>query len=121
MVDLLEIKKRGVMIGQALEQSKATNVVVLDVHDICSWGSVLVLATGGSAAQMKGLLNELDKLAKEQNWEVPGVRKKEMDSSWILLDWKDLVIHIFSPEGRDFYALDGLWYQGESLYSSKSS
>jgi ribosome-associated protein len=121
MADTQETKAMALEIGRCLHESKAEDVLVLGVLGLCSWADYLIMATSRSNAQMKGLLDELGKLSEEKGWAVPAIKKKEMDPSWLLLDWGDCVIHIMSPEGRDFFALEKLWYQAETLYSSKSS
>jgi ribosome-associated protein len=121
MGDTQEIKGMALEIGRCLFDSKAEDVVVLEVEGLCSWADYLIIATSRSNAQMKGLLDELGKLAGDKGWDVPAIKKKELDPSWLLLDWGECVIHIFSPEGREFFSLEKLWYQGKTLYSSKSS
>ncbi|TWT40347.1 Ribosomal silencing factor RsfS [Phycisphaerae bacterium RAS1] len=88
--------------------SKAEDVVVLDLRGISPLADLFVIGTGTSARQMHATLENIREFAKSQNrrpFRVSG----GSDTSWILADYVDVVIHLFDARHRSYYDLDGLW------------
>lgn len=103
-----------------LEGAKARDVLVLDVRETCSWANTFVIATYNSQGHLKGLVSELDQWAQENLESVPHRPKKNQVNDWMLVDWDDTVIHLFSESARSYYELEKLWFTAKVLYSSKS-
>lgn len=102
-----------------LEDAKARQVVVLDVSETCSWASTFVIATYNSQGHLRGLVQELD-LWAEENLELRGRKhKKNQVNEWMLVDWDDTVVHLFSETARSYYELEKLWFNARELYASK--
>jgi ribosome-associated protein len=82
--------------------------VLLELARVSSLADYFVIATAGSTRQLNALVSALD---QELDPSLPGMRRSEgtPDSGWILLDYGDVVVHLFSPEQRAFYDLEGLW------------
>jgi len=107
-------------LGQFLEDAKARDVVILDVRDTCSWADTFVIATYNSQGHLKGLIQELDHWATE-NLDVPTHKpKKNQVNEWLLVDWNETVIHLFSESARSYYELEKLWFTAKVIYSTKS-
>ena len=83
-------------------------MVVLDVTGISPVTDFLVLATGTSPRQMKTVCDDLEEMA-DQLGERPLSRVGDDGTSWTCIDFVDVVVHVFSPEARGYYDLDGLW------------
>jgi hypothetical protein len=84
-----------------------------EVEGLCSWADYLIIATSSSNAQMKGLLDELGKLAEEKGWDVPAIKKKELDPILALTGLGGVRDSYFlSRREGIFFALEKLWYQG---------
>jgi len=107
-------------LGRFLEDAKAREVVVLDVSESCSWASTFVIATYNSQGHLKGLVQELNQWASEHLEVMPRTPKKNQVNDWMLLDWDDTVIHLFSETSRAYYELEKLWFSAKVLYSTKS-
>ena len=107
-------------LGRFLEDAKARDVVVLDVRDTCSWADTFVIATYNSQGHLKGLVQELDQWAHENMDSVPHRPKKNQVNDWMLVDWDDTVIHLFSESARTYYELEKLWFSAKVIYSTKS-
>jgi len=107
-------------LGVFLEGAKARNIVILDVRDTCSWADTFVIATYNSQGHLKGLIAELDKWASENLESTPHRPKKNQVNDWLLVDWDDTVIHLFSESARSYYELEKLWFTAKVIYSSKS-
>lgn len=91
-----------------LDNKKATDIVVLDIRSVTSLGDYFVIASGSSSTQVKALAAELeDKLAKEGV--EPGRVEGESSAMWVLMDYNDVIVHVFLAETRDFYCLERLW------------
>jgi len=103
-----------------VEGAKARQVVVLDVHDTCSWTNTFVIASYNSQGHLKGLIQELDQWAHEHLDTVPRHPKKNQVNEWMLIDWDDIVIHLFSESARSYYELEKLWFTARVVYSTKS-
>ena len=103
-------------LGQFLSDSKARDVLVLDVSASCSWAEVFVIATYNSKGHLKGLVQELDLWSNGHLPDVPRRPKKKQVNDWMLVDWDDIVIHLFSESARSYYELEKLWFSAPVLY-----
>jgi ribosome-associated protein len=94
--------------ARAADGSHCQNVVVLDVRGISPVTDFFVLATGTSGRQMRSVAAEIEELGESGNFKPFGHNDNESES-WVLTDFVDVVLHIFSPDSRSYYDLDGLW------------
>jgi ribosome-associated protein len=112
MIDALKIAL------SAADDKKARDLLVLDISRIASFASYFLLCTGDSSRQMQAIADEIQKKLKESGILVSHVEGYQ-NSEWILLDYFDLVIHVFSREAREFYDLERLWRDGKKLDAEK--
>ena len=97
-----------------LDSKKAEKLNVIEVDSISSLADNFVIATGNNNTHVRALADELDERMKAEG--MPPARMEGYRSnSWILLDWGNVVVHIFTQEGRDFYDLDRLWADGNKI------
>jgi len=93
---------------------KAEDVIVLDVSKISSVTDCLVVCSGSSEPQLKAIAEEVAKRARDN-----GVRSRHYNrqhgSRWMVLDFNDVIVHIFHPELRERYALEQLWGDGKRV------
>jgi len=94
-----------------VESKQASNILLLDVTEQTSIASYFVIATIDNERQSKAIEDELfAKLRMEQNIRPLSMQGVETNSGgWVLLDYGDVIIHLFTPEKRDYYDLEGLW------------
>ncbi|HZK01881.1 MAG TPA: ribosome silencing factor [Anaerovoracaceae bacterium] len=95
-------------IANVLSAKKARDLIVIDVIERSSFADYLILATGGSERQVGTLSSEvLDQMAKD------GVVAKSIEgkqnSGWILMDYGDIIVNIFSEEQRNHYNIEKIW------------
>tara|TARA_B100000886_G_scaffold199042_1_gene137204 strand:- start:348 stop:692 length:345 start_codon:yes stop_codon:yes gene_type:complete len=102
----------------SLEESKANNLLLLDVRNISSFADEIILATANSNRHAMSVSDKLVDCLKENNINIIGV-EGSLDSGWILVDCGDVVINIMRQEQREFYDLEGLW--GENTLLKKNS
>jgi len=107
-------------LARFLEDAKAKDVTVLEVRDHCSWADIFVIATYNSQGHLKGLISELEVWADENVPSAPRRPKKNQVNDWMLIDWDETVIHLFSETARSYYELEKLWFNAKVIYSSKS-
>lgn len=88
--------------------TRCHSVVVLDVSGLSPVTDYFVIATGTSARQMRSVADEIGELGDKQNFS-PQTRSGYEGEHWILLDCIDVIVHVFSPDARQYYDLDGLW------------
>ncbi|MHC4325770.1 MAG: ribosome silencing factor [Planctomycetota bacterium] len=91
-----------------------TDIVVLDLMDISPATDYFMIATGTSDRQMRSVADDICQAAREQGRQRFG-RAGYEQARWILLDFVDVVIHIFDAEYRDYYDLELLWGDAERL------
>lgn len=86
----------------------AKDIVLLDIGKVCSYADYFVILSGTSDRQLGMLSEEIGTGIKRTGARILQ-REGEVESGWILLDFGDVIVHIFSPEERDFYHLEKLW------------
>ena len=93
---------------QALEEKKAVDLRVLDVSAQSSITDFLVLATGTSEPHLRALRIELEKAIDASRQRIVGMETAQ-ESGWIVVDVFDVMVHLFTPDTREKYALENLW------------
>jgi ribosome-associated protein len=94
----------------ALAQEKlARDVVIMDMQPVCSYTDYFVIATGNNPRQTKAIWDEVHAVLKRDEQLLPRSVAGEAEATWIVADYLDVVLHVFTPDARDFYRLDDLW------------
>ena len=89
--------------------NRATDVAVLDLREITPLFDYFVVATGTSRRQLHAISEDIDRVLQEEWGEKRDGIEGYRESRWILLDYGNVVIHMFDQETRDYYALEQLW------------
>lgn len=96
---------------KALDSRKAKNITVLKVEDLTILANYFIIASATSTTQVKALADEVEYQLGEK-----GVKPKSIEGyqsqTWIVLDYYDIIVHVFLEETRDFYQLERLWADG---------
>lgn len=98
----------AVAAADAADDKKASDLTILDVADILAVVDVFLLVTASSDRQLKAVAESIEERLRAQDRR-PLRREGTPSSGWVLLDFGDVVCHLFSAEQRDFYALERLW------------
>jgi len=94
----------------ALAQEKlARDVVIMDMQPVCSYTDYFVVCTGNNPRQAKAIWDEVHAVMKRDERLLPRSVAGEAQATWIVADYLDVVLHVFTPDARDFYRLDDLW------------
>ena len=103
--------------GVALDK-KARDVVVLDMREVVSYTDFLVIATGNTERQTKAIEDAVYQDLKHSDdgpRRVPQRVEGASEARWILMDYLDVVVHVFTPAARDYYRLETLWGEVPAL------
>lgn len=94
----------------ALAQEKlARDVVIFDMHPVCDYTDYFVVCTGNSPRQTKAIWDEVHAGLKRDAGLTPRSVAGESEATWIVADYLGVVLHVFTPQVREFYGLDELW------------
>lgn len=99
----------AVVAAAGADDKKATNLAVLDVADLLAVVDLFVLASTQNERQLKAAAESIEDKVREQLDRRPLRREGTPASGWFLLDYGDVVCHVFDQEQREFYDLDRLW------------
>ena len=94
---------------RAAESKKAADIKVLDLTGITSFADYFVICTGANQRQIQAIADEVGLRIKQQAHELPNSVEGYNQAEWVLADYGDLLVHIFSPKARDYYDLERLW------------
>jgi ribosome-associated protein len=114
----LQAKKFALAAAKLASERHCTDIVVLDLRDISPATDYFMIATGTSDRQMRSVADEICEAAKEQGQQRFG-RAGYEQARWILLDFIDVVVHIFDAEYREYYDLELLWGDAKRLTIDK--
>ncbi|WP_422444611.1 ribosome silencing factor [Thermoanaerobacterium sp. DL9XJH110] len=107
-------KACAVLAAKTLDDKKGRDIVILDISDISSIADYFVIATGRSIIHVKALADEVEKKLMEEGYKLRGKEGYE-EAKWVLLDFNDVVIHIFYEPEREYYMLERLWADARRL------
>ncbi len=97
------------------DSKKAEDVVVLDMRGLVAYTDFLAICTARSERQAKAIVDEVRLRVKRQAGVLPGGVDGGGDAGWTILDYLDCVLHVFTPEARERYALEELWRDAPRL------
>lgn len=108
-------KEKVLLACKILSDKKAENIVYIDVKDKSSLCDYFVIAAGRSSTAVRALTENLEEKMEKEFGEVPARRDGGREGRWNVLDYTDVIVHIFNDEMRDFYNLERLWENGSNL------
>jgi ribosome-associated protein len=100
---------------RAAESKKATDIKVLDLTGITSFADFFVICTGANQRQIQAISEEVGLQLKQQTGELPISLEGYNQAEWVLADYGDLLVHVFSPKAREYYSLERLWRSAKTL------
>lgn len=93
----------------AILEKKGHDILVLDVHEVSGIADIFIIATGDSDLQIRAIVESVRTNLREKAGEGPWHVEGGDHYQWVLLDYVDLVVHVFQEETREFYSLERLW------------
>jgi ribosome-associated protein len=107
--------KRALTAARTAEENRGRDIAILDLRELTTFFDYFVIVTGTSRRQLHAISEQIDHALEE------GMGDRRLgiegydESRWILLDYGDVVIHVFEPETRAYYALEHLWAQAKRV------
>ena len=101
-------------IAKMLDEKKANNIKVLKVADLTLLADYFVICSANSTTGVKSLSDNIQEMMEEKG-ENPVQKEGKQGLNWILLDYSDVIVHIFYQETREFYGLEKLWADAEEI------
>ena len=107
--------------ARAAAEKKATDIIVQEVRELIGVTDYFVIATANNNRQVNAIIEEVEDELREKQGIKPSHREVSPDGSWSLLDYGNIVVHVFMPETRDFYRLEALWNDAPVLDLAKEA
>ena len=95
-----------------LEDKKGENIKVIDIREVSPISDYFVLATGSNRSQIQAMADSVEEKMHKVGFHLKQVEGYD-SANWILMDFVDIVVHIFDRESRDFYDLERIWSDGK--------
>ncbi len=102
-------------IAQLAEEKLARDVVILDMRPVVTYTDYFVICTGQNPRQTKAIYEQVRESLKRDESLVPRHVSGEREATWILADYLDVILHVFTPEARSYYRLEELWADVPSI------
>jgi ribosome-associated protein len=109
-----EINEKIQLACKALDDKQAIDIKVLDISGVTVMADVFIIAHGNNENHVQALIDEVDRVLSKEGYEpknVEGVKS----AGWILMDYSDIIIHIFGKDDRVFYDLERIWSDGKVI------
>jgi ribosome-associated protein len=105
----LEPAKLAELVAGYASDVKAQEIVELDLRGVLGYTDYFVIASGGTDRQAKAIHDRIHEGMKKEHGLLPRRVEGASEARWILMDYFDVIVHIFTPEAREFYRLEQLW------------
>ncbi|MHC1745375.1 MAG: ribosome silencing factor [Syntrophobacteraceae bacterium] len=112
--DELTSREKAILCAQVAVSFKALDLVVLDVTGLSSFSDFFVIGSGKSSRQVQGIADNVESRLKEHRLRPMGVEGRR-EGQWVLMDYGDVIIHIFYEPVRAFYDLESLWSEARRV------
>ena len=97
------------------DSKKAEDIVVLDMRGLVAYTDFLVICTARNERQARAIVDEVKTRVKRETAVLPGGIDGGDDAGWIILDYLDAILHVFTPEARERFALEDLWHEAPRI------
>ena len=101
-------QEQAIFIAQAAQDKKAEDVMILEIGELTSLADYFILISGDSERQVRGLAAIIEK-SMSTKYDIRPVMEGKETATWILLDYGDIIVHIFRSDIRQYYALEKMW------------
>ena len=100
---------------ETLDEKKGEDILLLDLIGVCSFADYFVFCSGTSERMLRALADEAQQAVKKKFGLIARNVEGGPQAGWILMDYGDVILHLFSPETRSYYQLEELWREGNVL------
>ena len=109
---MTEQKKMAKIVYEALDEKKGYDIKLIDISEITMIADYFVIASGDSTTQIQAMINNVEEHMHKNGYAVKRVEGNK-NSTWVLMDFGDVIVHIFDKEDRLFYDLERIWRDGK--------
>lgn len=106
--------EQAILAAKAISGKKGLDIQVIEISDVSVLADYMVIATGNSSTHVKALADEVEYQLDKAGISVSHIEGYR-SNTWILLDYIDVIVNVFSDEAREFYDLDRLWQDGKAV------
>ena len=99
---------------EALEDKKAEDIKIIDISEVSVLADYFIIASGSNISQIRAMVDNVDEKLGRMGYERNQIEGYET-ANWILMDYKDVIIHVFDKENRLFYDLERIWRDGKQV------
>ncbi|MDP3428379.1 MAG: ribosome silencing factor [Humidesulfovibrio sp.] len=110
----ISTEEKGLLLARTLDEKQGEEIILLDVTGVCPIAEQIIMVTAKGQRHAQALSDALLHLAKERNIASLG-QEGYQTGTWILLDFNDIIVHIFQEDLRGFYNIEGLWSEGRRV------
>ena len=110
----MSIESQVKAVYEALDSKKAEDIKVIDIRGLSTIADYFIVASGSNQSQLQAMEDEVGHKMQEMGLPAPQVEGNRQ-STWILMDYQDFIVHIFSEEDRLFYDLERIWTDGKEV------
>ncbi len=97
-----------------MEDKKGEDIVLIDIHEIAIFAEYFVICSGTSDRMLQTLVEAAIEKVKKK-YDIPARLEGLPQDGWLLVDFGDVILHVFSPDRRNYYRLEDLWSEGKVL------
>ena len=108
-METIELVKKVV---ESLEDKKAEDITVIDIREVSSIADYFIIANGSNQNQLTAMQDAVDEALYKAGLHAKQIERNKQ-STWILMDYQDIIVHLFSKEDRLFYDLERIWRDGK--------
>lgn len=111
----LSSSEKALIAARAADSKKAVDIIIQDVRELVSVTDFFVIVTAQNNRQIEAVIDEIEEQEIKQAGVKPIGIEGAQEGFWALLDYGDFVVHVFQPEGRDYYRLEEVWNDAPTL------
>ena len=109
-----ESKKMALLAVEALEDKKAEDITIIDISEVSVLADYFIIADGPNRNQVQAMADSAEEALGRAGYDAKQIEGYQ-SANWILMDYKDIIVHVFSKEDRAFYDLERIWRDGKQI------
>ena len=109
-----ESKKMALLAVEALEDKKAEDITIIDISEVSVLADYFIIADGSNRNQVQAMADSAEESLGKAGYEAKQIEGTR-NSSWVLMDYGDMIVHVFDEENRLFYDLERIWRDGKQI------
>ena len=109
-----ESKKMALLAVEALEDKKAEDITIIDIREVSVLADYFIIADGSNRNQVQAMADSAEEALGRAGYDAKQIEGYQ-SANWILMDYKDIIVHVFSKEDRAFYDSERIWRDGKQI------